>query len=74
MQSSNKEIDYDNPYTSVLGLFLFLLYINDINSCTSNSPRLFADDTCLILQDSLLNNLHNNINAKLTSTDDGETH
>jgi len=43
-----------------------LLYINDINNCTSNSPRLFADDTCLILQDNLLNNLHDKINAELT--------
>ena len=38
------------PQGSVLGLLLFTLYINDIANCTSSTPRLFADDTCLILQ------------------------
>ena len=36
---------------------LFTLYINDINSSTSDCPKLFADDTCLILQNSTLNHL-----------------
>ena len=35
------------PQGSVLGLFLFLLYINDISTNLVNNVRLFADDTSL---------------------------
>ena len=38
------------PQGSVLGPLLFTLYINDINSVSQSAPRLYADDTCLILQ------------------------
>ena len=43
----------------VLGPLLFTLYINDINSSTSDCPKLFVDDTCLILQESTLTQLYN---------------
>lgn len=35
------------PQGSVLGPFLFLLYINDISSDLTNNVRHFADDTSL---------------------------
>ena len=35
------------PHGTVLGLFLFVLYINDLPSVVSSNVRLFADD-CLI--------------------------
>ena len=38
------------PQGYVLGPLLFTLYINDINSVSPSAPRLYADDTCLILQ------------------------
>ena len=34
---------------STLGLFLFLLRINDISNSIDFTPRLFADDTCLLV-------------------------
>ena len=43
------------------------MYINDISSSATNSPRLFADDTCLILQDKDLNTLHKKITAEISS-------
>lgn len=36
------------PQGSTLGPLLFLLYVNDLINCTHVTPRLFADDTCLI--------------------------
>jgi len=35
--------------SSILGLLLFLIYANDLHNATSYNPRLFADDTCLVL-------------------------
>ena len=38
------------PQGSVLGPLIFLLFVNDIPSFTSNSLLLFADDIKLFLQ------------------------
>ena len=40
--------DYEVPQDSTLGPFPFLLYINDLPSSVHCTPRLFADDTCLL--------------------------
>lgn len=45
--SAYKSIHAGIPQGSVLGPFLFLLYINDIADGISNNIRLFADDTSL---------------------------
>ena len=34
---------------SILGPVLFLIYVNDLSNSTATSPRLFANDTCLVL-------------------------
>ena len=44
---------------------LFTLYINDIANCTSSARRLFADDTCLILQHKNLADLNVKINTEI---------
>ena len=66
-QSTCKKISCGVPQDSVLGPLFFTLYINDINSSTSDYPKMLADDTCLILQDNALSHLYNKVSFGLSS-------
>ena len=35
-----------------MGPLLFLIYVNDLPQALNNQPRLYADDTCLIMSES----------------------
>ena len=64
-QSHKMYITCGVPQGSVLGPLLFTLYINGIVNCTSSTPRLFADNTCLILQHKNLADLNVKINTEI---------
>ena len=47
---------------SILGLFLFLLYLNDMPQAVKCELLLYADDTCLIFQHSDVNEIKIQLN------------
>ena len=64
--SDSLSISHGVPQGSVLGPFLFLLYINDLPSATKVlSPHLFADDITLFYSHSNISKLEENINTEL---------
>ena len=50
LHSELKHIKYRVPQGSSLGPLLFLIYVNDLQNVVNCTPRIFADDTCLIFQ------------------------
>ena len=45
------------PYGSILDPLFFLLYVNDVINCSSNKPILSADNTCLTVKDTSIENV-----------------
>lgn len=67
--SSPQNITYGVPQGSILGPLLFLIYVNDIHNidkCSNNSIVQYADDTCLIVKASNLDELKIKTNTVLS--------
>ena len=64
-QSDMIEVKLGIPQGSTLGPLFFLIYINDLPNAVNCVPRLFADDTCLVIQATNLDTLQTKINNEL---------
>ena len=56
--SSFKPITYDIPQCSILNPLLFLVYVNDLPNILLYQPRLYADNTCLLIFSSNIGDLN----------------
>jgi hypothetical protein len=63
------DIKHNVPYGSTLGPVIFLLYVNDLSTSINGQflPHLFADDSNLLLTNSVLEDFVYNIKNELES-------
>lgn len=62
--SSSKAVNLGVPQGTILGVILFLVYVNDIKDCLKFSKvSLFADDTLVYIVGKNLNVCENNLNS-----------
>ena len=66
IESNRRSVIMGVPQGSVLGSLLFLIYINDLQNCIKSIPRLFADDTALLINASSTCELEIKINEELS--------
>ena len=66
IESNRKRVIMGVPQGSVLGPLLFLIYINDLQNCLKSIPRLFADDTALLINAANITELEIKINHELS--------
>ena len=66
IESNQRSVIMGVPQRSVLGPLLFLIYINNKQNCLQSIPRLFADDTALLINHSNIFELEIKINEEFS--------
>ena len=70
LSSNINHITLGVPQASILGLLLFLVYINDFRLCLKNSKQIiFADDASVFIIDKNIHKLFNKGNNELSCID-----
>ena len=66
--SEARTLKYGVPQGSILGLLLFLLYVNDFpQSLSDRGSYLYADDTCIFFQHEDIKKIENVLSKKFSS-------
>ena len=55
------------PQGSLLGLLMFLLYVNDMPQAVGCDLRLYADDSCLLFSYNSINDINKKLNKNFNS-------
>ena len=70
--SAAGSLKYDVPQGSILGLLLFLLYVNDLSQSLSDTGSyLYMDDICIFYQHEDINKIKNVLNKGFSSLHHG---
>ena len=56
--SSWRDVNAGVPQGSILGPLLFLVYINDLSNDLKSNPKLFADETSLFSETSVIHEVN----------------
>ena len=67
-KSESQKIECGVPQGSILGFFLYLLYVNDIINCTKANILSFADYTSLFVNNSNITELYEHANTEIKKT------
>ena len=63
--SSLKPISMGVPQGSIKGPLFYIIYVNDLHYAVNCTPRLYADDTCLLVEGKNEGHLQNLLNTEL---------